>query len=441
MNIEDFASKLIEKSKAEGATAADILVGKSEDVSTSIRLGKLEEIERSVNQGFGLRVFVGNKSASISSSKFDDADELVSRAVAMAKEATEDEYASLADSELLATKIEDLDLLDSKIPSEEQLLELAKEMEGTALENKGITNSDGAGASHSLYETLLLTSGGFSNKYESSHVGMSVSVIAGEGTDMQTDYEYSSKRHMADLGDPAKIGEVAARRAVAKLNPKKVPSGKYPVIYEPRMSKSIVADLAKGINGASVARGTSFLKNEMDEQIFAPHINIIDNPHIKRGLASKPYDGEGVQNKERKIIENGVLKTWLLDTRSANQLGLKTTGNASRGAGAPPSPSSTNFYMEAGDKTQQELIKSIKSGLLVTDTFGMGINYTTGDYSQGASGLWIEDGEIAYPVSEVTLAGNLLEMFKSIIPADDLEFKYGVNAPSILIPEMTLAGS
>ena len=207
------------------------------------------------------------------------------------------------------------------------------------------------------------------------------------------------------------------------------------------MAKSLVGDLAKGANGASVARGTSFLKNKLDEPVFGSNINIVDDPHIKRGLASKPYDAEGVQNQKRKIIEDGVLKTWFLDTRSANQLGLKTTGHATRGAGSPPSPSSSNIYMEAGEQSVAELIKDIKSGLLVTDTFGMGINYTTGDYSQGAGGLWIENGEIVYPVSEITLAGNLIEMFASLIPANDLEFKYGVNSPSILIPEMTLAGS
>ena len=441
MKIEDFAQKLIEKAKLEGATQADILVGKSEDVSTSVRLGKLEEVERSVNRGFGLRVFVENKSAIISSSQFEDADELASRAVAMAKESTEDEFSTLADQDLLANDIPDLDLLDDNQPTEDHLLELAKEMENAALENKGIKNSDGANASHSMYETLLVTSHGFSNEYRSSHVGLSTSVIAGEGTDMQTDYEYSAKRHMEDLENPTMLGKKAAERTVAKLNPKKVSSGKYPVIFDPRVAKGFVSDLAKGINGSAVARGTSFLKNKMDEQIFASNINIIDDPRIKRGLASKPYDGEGVKTQKLKIIENGVLKTWLLDVRSANQLNLQTTGHASRGAGSPPSPSNSNLYMEAGEQSPEELIRNIKSGLLVTETFGMGINYTTGDYSQGAGGLWIENGEIAYPVSEVTLASSLLDIFSSIIPANDLEFKYGVNAPTLLVPEMTLAGS
>ncbi|PIR32415.1 MAG: modulator protein [Alphaproteobacteria bacterium CG11_big_fil_rev_8_21_14_0_20_44_7] len=441
MDIENFAAELLEKSKKKGADAADILIGNSDDISVSIRNGKLEEIERSENSGFGLRIFIGNQSAIISSSKFEDVEELTERAISMAKETPADEFSALAPNEFLATKFADLDLLDENEPSAEILIDTAKTAESIAAAHKGITNSEGASASFATYSTLLATSNGFLRTNRSSYCGSSVSVIAGKDQEMQTDYGYSAARHFADLISPEKIGNEAATRALQKMNPRKANTGKYPIIFEPRIAKGLIGDLAAGINGASIARGTSFLKNKMDEQIFPAGVNIIDNPHMPRGLASKPYDGEGVANQQRLIIENGVLKTWLLDMRSANKLGLKTTGHASRSAGAPPSPSGTNMYMEAGNISPQELIRNIKSGFFVTDTFGMGINYTTGDYSQGASGLWIENGEIAYPVSEVTLAGNLLDIFANITPANDLEFKYSTNSPTLLIEGITLAGT
>lgn len=440
-DIEGFSAQLIETAKSFGATDAEVLVGVSDDLSVSVRKGALEEIERAENAGFGLRVFVGQKSAIISSSKFDNVRELAERAVKMAEQAPADEFASLAPQELLAQKIIDLDLLDKSEPSTEKLQEYALETENAALENSGVTNSEGANASYSHSRFILACSNGFSQGYATSSYGISTSVIAGSGQDMQTDYEYSAARHLADLQDAKWIGTEAARRAVERLNPRKVKSGSFPVVYDRRVSKRLVSDLASGINGASIARGTSYLKNKMGEQLFGEKINIIDNPHIVRGLASKPFDAEGVANEQRDIIKDGVLQTWLLDMRSANQLGLQTTGHATRGAGSPPSPSSSNLYMENGDVPAAELIAGIKQGLYVNETFGMGVNYTNGDYSMGAGGFWIENGEITYPVAEITLAGNLLEMFQQITPANDLEFKYGTNAPTLLIEKMTLAGS
>lgn len=440
-DIEGFSAQLIAKSKQLGASEAEVLVGVSDDLSVSVRKGELEEIERAENSGFGLRVFVGKKSAIISSSKFDDATELAERAVAMAKQAPDDEFATVAPQELLATKIAELDLFDKFEPSAEQLKELALEAENAALENKQVTNSEGANSSFSVSRFILANSTGFSQGYSATYSGTSVSVIAGTGTDMQTDYGFSTARYLSDVRKAAEIGYEAAEKAVARLNPRKIKSGTYPVVYDRRVSKKLVGDLAAGANGASVARGTSYLKSKMGEQLFKSNINIIDNPHILRGLSSKPFDGEGVANQQRHIVKDGVLQTWFLDMRSANQLGLQTTGHASRSAGSPPSPSSTNLFMENGSVSKQELVGSVKQGLYITEVFGMGINYTTGDYSMGAGGFWIENGEITYPVAEITLAGNLLEMFQQIVPANDLQFEYSTNAPTIFLEKMAVAGA
>lgn len=439
--ISDFAVDLIEKAKAHGASAADVVVGESEDVSVTCRLGKLEDVERSVNSGFGLRVFVGQKSAVVSSSKFEGADELAERAVAMAKESPEDEFVGLADEELLARNVPNLDLYGGEEPSVDTLLEIALEAEDTARAQDGITNSEGGDASFSTYRNIIATSAGVVLSNESTHCGASVSVIAGEGSGMQTDYDYTSARFMTDLRDPKDIGLNAAKWAAKKVNPQKAKTGKYAVMFDPRVARGLVSDFASGINGSAIARGTSFLKNKMDEQVFADYINLVDDPHMQRGLASRPFDGEAVQTEKRKFVENGVLTSWILDTRSARKLGLQTTGHAARGASSPPSPSSSNFYMEAGEKSPAELMKEIGDGLYIRETFGMGVNYTTGDYSQGAAGYLIENGEIAGAVDEITLAGNLVDIFMNIIPANDLEFKYGTNSPTLLVKEMTVAGA
>jgi PmbA protein len=359
----------------------------------------------------------------------------------MAQKAPDDEYSELASADIFPKEILDLDLFDENEPQAEELIILAQAAEAAALENKKISNSEGGDANYSDYTSTLITSEGFKQTTRATRCGLSVRVLAGDGVDMQRDYDYCSARFMADLTAPEIIGKSAAEKTVAKLNSRKIPTGKYTVFFDPRVSKNFVSDLANGINGAAITRGTSFLKNMLNEKIFADGINIIDNPHIKRGVGSRPYDAEGVRNGLLKIIENGVLKTWLLDIRSANQLKLKTNGRASRGMGSPSSPSSTNLYMERGKIAPLDLLKSVPNGLYITDTFGMGINYTTGDYSQGASGFWIENGEKIYPVNEITLAGNLLEIFKNIVPANDLEFKYSTNAPTIMVPEMTIAGS
>ena len=438
----DFVSDLISRARKAGADSADAGMFESADVSVSVRLGNTENIERAESKGFGLRVMVGKQQAIISSTDTskDSLDSLVERAVSMAKASPADPYLGIAEKELLATNIPDLDLYDPSEPTIEWMIESAKTAEAAALEVKGITNSGGTDSSYSTGSMALATSNGFLQTFRTSHCAISVCVLAGTGTGMERDYDYSVARYVSDLADPQKIGKTAAELTLKKLNPKKVASNSVPVLFDKRISKSLVGSFASAINGSTIARGTSFLKDQMGKPVFGEHITITDDPYRKRGLGSRPFDGEGVAGKKRALVSNGELTSWLLDIRSANQLGLKTTGNASRGLSSPPSPSSTNLYMENGSLSVAELMADIKSGFYITDLFGMGVNIVTGDYSQGASGFWIENGEITYAVSEVTIAGNLKDMFKQITPANDLEFRYGTNAPTVRIEKLTIAG-
>ncbi|MDZ4867649.1 MAG: metallopeptidase TldD-related protein [Alphaproteobacteria bacterium] len=434
---------LLAKAKRLGAEAADAVVFGSVSSSVSYRLGKLEEVERSESSDLGLRVFIGKRQAAVASTDFSERtlDQLAERAVAMARTTPEDPYCGLAPRELLAKTWPSLDLEDSDEPSSERLVELAKNCEGAAREVKGITNSEGASAGWGRGAVALATSEGFAGSYASTSVSVSVSVLAGEGTHMERDYDFSSARYVADLADPQAVGRSAAERTLKRLNPRKVSTQSVPVIYDPRVSNSIVGHLAGAINGISIARGTSFLKDKMGQRIFAAGIRIVDDPHIVRGVRSKPFDGEGVANRAMNLIEDGELKTWLLDSASARQLGLTTTGHAARGTGGPPSPSVSNLYLVPGTATPEDLIGDIKQGFYVNELIGMGVNGVTGDYSRGAAGFWIENGKLAYPVSEVTIAGNLNSMFAHVIPANDLVFKYGTNAPTLRIDGMTVAGS
>jgi PmbA protein len=426
MSISDKLSELLALAKSYGAEAADGLVVESTDINISQRMGNPEGIERSESSGLGLRVFVNGSQASVSSSDMgaDALKEMASRAVAMARLAPADADSQLAPAELFPKEIKNLDLCDAGEPSPSWLLEQCKTAEDSARSVAGITNSEGADAGYSRLRYFLATSNGFMGGYESSFFSLSVSVLAGEGTGMERDYDFSSTRFRADLRDAGEIGFSAANRAIKRLNPSKVTSCNVPVVFDPRVSKSLVSILTGSISGSSIARGASFLKDDMGKQIFAEGISIIDDPHRPRGFASKPFDMEGVANQKTALVAGGVLKTWLLDICTANKLGLKTTGHAARGLSSPPSPSATNAYMAAGKLSPKELISDIKSGLYLTETFGMGINTVTGDYSQGAAGFWIENGEIAYPVSEITIAGNLRDMFKNLCPASDLRGKY-----------------
>ncbi|HEY4076931.1 MAG TPA: metallopeptidase TldD-related protein [Rhizomicrobium sp.] len=440
---QQILATLLDAAKKAGADAADALYVEGVSSSVSYRLGKLEDVERAESYDLGLRVFVGKKVAFVSSTDFsaEALGALPGRAVTMAKLAPEDKFAGLAPKERLAKSIPALDLEDAAEPSAETLIERARDVEGAAMAVKGVTNSEGGGASFSRSAVALATSDGFYGRYAGTSHSIGVAVLAGEDTGMERDYDHAGARHAGDLRSAADIGRCAGEKAVKRLNPRKMNSQSVPVVFHPDEAAGLLGHFAGAISGVSIARGVSFLKDRMDQAVFAKGINIIDDPHRVRGLRSKPFDGEGVANQRRALIQDGMLTTWLLDCASARQLGLETTGHAARGTGGPPSPSSTNLYLEAGKLSVKDLIADIKQGFYITELMGMGVNGVTGDYSRGAAGFWIENGEIAFPVSEVTIAGNLKNMFANLVPASDLQFRHGTNAPTVRIEGMTIAGS
>lgn len=440
---QDILERLIRDARNAGADAADAVLFESVASSVSYRLGKLEDVERSESADLGLRVFVGERVAFVSSTDLTPRGiaELPERAVAMARLAPEDKFAGLAPADRLAASFPELDIEDSSEPSAELLIERARAVEGAAMSVPGITNSEGGGASFGRSGIALATSTGFFGRYATSSHSIGVSVIAGEGTAMETDHDSASARHAADLEAPEIVGHRAGGRTVARLNPRKMKSQAMPVIFDPRVSAGLLGHFASAVSGASIARGVSFLKDLMGQAVFGPAITIIDDPHRLRGLRSKPFDGEGVRNRRMALVERGELKTWLLDCASAKQLGLTTTGHAARGTGGPPSPSTTNLFMEPGTVEPQALMADIAEGFYVTDLMGMGVNGVTGDYSRGAAGFFIEKGKLAYPVAGITIAGNLKDMFRNLTPANDLVFRYGTNAPTLRVEGMTIAGA
>jgi len=440
--LTDIAEKLVRAAKAAGADASDAVAVRSVSQSVEVRDGALEESERAESDDVGLRVFVGKRQATISTNDIAgiSPQTLAERAVAMARAAPEDAYAGLADKERLAQSFPDLDLIDPRVPEVAALEQSAREAEAAALAVAGVSKSGGASASFGIGGMVLATSEGFRGSYLASRRGLSVMAIAGEGTGMERDYDFSSALHASDLDAPAIIGQRAGERAVRRLNPRKVKTQSAPVIFDPRVAGSLVSHLASAANGASVARKTSFLTDKRGAKLFRDNIRIIDDPLRRRGLRSHPFDGEGVAVKKLVLVDNGVLQSWLLDSATARELGLVTTGHAARGVSSPPSPSPTNLYLEPGALTPQALIAETGTGFYVTDLIGMGTNLVTGDYSRGASGYWIENGELAYPVSEVTIAGHLFDMFASLTPANDLQFRYGTNAPTVRVEGLTIAG-
>ncbi|WP_288036916.1 TldD/PmbA family protein [Acidiphilium sp.] len=442
MNRLDLLDALLDAAKRAGADSADALMGSGTSLSVGRRLGKVEEIERAESDTVGLRVFVGSRSAIVSSGAIDPAgfSRLAEQAVAMARVVPEDRFSTIPDAPPPPDSAP-LDMDDPAEPGVEALLARAAAAEEAALAVKGITNSEGAGASWSRSHIALATSRGFAGAYSRSSHGVSVSPIAGEGVGMQRDYEYSAAVHGADLADPAGLGRAAAERAVSRLDPRRPATAKLPVVYHPRVAGSLLGHFAGAINGAAIARGTSFLKDAMGQAIFAPGIAIIDDPLRRRGLRSRSFDGEGQTVSRRALIEDGRLTTWLLDSRSAAQLGLATTGHAARGTSGPPSPAPSNLYMQPGALSPEALIADIGLGLYVIELIGMGVNGITGDYSRGAAGFMIRDGQLAEPVAEVTVAGNLREMFLHLTPANDLEFRRGTDAPTLRIEGMTMAGA
>ena len=431
--IENSLNLLLDTAKKLGAESASVMGGENTSINVAARLGKLENIERNESKSIGLQIIDNKRKVNLSSTNFnkDALIELVESAMSMIKSIPEDEFCGLADKEMLYKGNLDLDLVDNYIPENDLLLESSIEAEDSALSINGVTNSEGASSSYSKNKIFLATSDGFYNYKEKTNYSSSISVIAGKGTKMERDYEYQSKIHNKDLDAPKTIGEIAANRAVSRLNPKKVKSNSVPIIFDPRVSGSLLSLFTGGISGQAVARGTSFLKDKMEKNIFKKDIQIIDDPHVLRGPGSRTFDGEGVESKKIKLVENGVLKSWLLSSQSARQLNLKTTGHSS---------GVSNLYMEPGDKTNTELLSSIKEGFYVTEMMGMSFNQVTGDYSRGATGFWIEKGQKTYPVSEVTIAGNIIDMYSMLTPASDLKLITGIDAPTILIEKMMVAG-
>lgn len=435
----DKASALVEAARKAGADSSDAVIVRSRSVSVSVRLGKVEATEASENDDFSLRVFVGKRVASISANLSADPISLAERAVAMAKVSPENPFEGLADRTRLVKAPKDLDLFDPFVPDSKYLTEKALETENSALSVKGVTNSDGASAGYGSGGLVLVTSDGFCGSYQSSRFSFSCSALAGEGTAMERDYDYTTALHHEDLDKTTTIGKNAGERAVRRLNAQKAKTGTVNVIFEPRMARTIASHIASMVNGAAVARKTSLLQNRMGEQIMKPTITVTDQPLKKRGNSSRPFDGEGVEGVPLNVIENGVLRHWFLSSSVARELHLETNGHGVRSASSVQ-PASTNFAIEPGENSPDEMMKAIKKGFYVTELFGHGVDLVTGQYSRGASGFWIENGELAYPVSEVTLGSNLIDMLSHLTPASDIDRRYGTAAPTLLIEGMTLAG-
>jgi PmbA protein len=440
--LSDLAERLVGAARRAGADQADAVAVRSISLSVEVRDGAVEESQRSEGDDVGLRVLVGHKQAAVSTNdvRGDGVDALVERAVAMARAAPDDKFAGLADPALLAHAFPDLDLLDPAVPGVDVLEARAQAAEAAALDVKGVSKSGGASASAGIGGMVLVTSTGFRGATIGSRHSVSMSAIAGSGTGMEQDYDFSSTLHATDLEGADKIGRTAGERAVERLNPRKVTTRRVPVVFDWRVSGSLIGHLVSAANGASVARKTSFLREKLGQRIFAPGIDIIDDPLRPRGQRSRAFDAEGVVTRKLKIVEDGALKSWLLDCATARELELQTTGHAQRGVSSVPYPGPSNLYLQAGEPSPDQLIADIADGFYVTDLIGMGVNLVTGDYSRGAAGFWIENGKRTYPVSEVTIAGQLGEMFASLKPANDLSFRYGTNAPTLRVEGLTVAG-
>lgn len=437
-------SLLLDEAKKHGATAADAGLGRSVTLSVGQRLGVLETLERAESAAIGLRVLVGQQQASITSSDLNEAAlrDLAARAVAMARAVPEDPYIGLAAPDQLAVTIPDVDACDPDEPSAAALRDAVAAAEDAARAVPGITNSEGAEAGYSRTIMRFAGTNGLSRVTERSGSSLSVSVLAGDNdTGMERDYDYDSAVYWADLRAPHTIGTEAAERTVKRLGGTQERTGTFPVVFDPRVARSLLGHLSSAINGASVARGTSFLKDMLGKPVFAPGITITEDPHRPRGLRSRPVDGEGLATHRRALIEDGVLTTWLLDLRSAKKLAMEPTGHAVRGLGGSPSPGASNLWLEPGTRAPAAMISAITQGFYVTELIGHGVNGVTGDYSRGAAGYWIKNGTLAHPVTEMTIAGNLKTMFARLEPASDLTIRYGSDSPTVLIDGMTVAGA
>jgi PmbA protein len=440
----DRAQSLVEKAIKAGADAADAVYVCDASTEVQVRLGLLEDVARSEGEEIGLRVFLGQRSATISSSNMnpDILAGLVTRALDMAREAPEDQYAGLAPADrLMSGEIPDVDSDDEGDPDPAALKQRALACEDAARAVKGVTNSEGGGASAGRSVFALATSHGFAGGNSSSGYGVSASVLAGDGDGKERDYDYRSARHEIDLGDVEAIGRSAGEKAVRRLHPEIIKSGVMPVVFDPRIGGSFVSHLLGGISGSAIARRTSFLLESLGEALFDQSISIIDDPLRARGLSSRAFDGEGLPTAKRAIIDKGVLTGWLMESASARQLGLQPTGHASRGTSGAPGVSASNVHLEGGTLSVKELIADIKDGVYIHELSGQGVNPVTGDYSRGAAGFRIVDGEIAGPVAEFTVAGNLKDMFRNLSAANDLQFIRSTNVPTLRIDGMMIAGA
>jgi len=438
------AESLVERGIAAGATAADALYVEQRSAGVQVRLGELESVSRSEGEEIGLRLFLGHRSATVASS--DLADEslaiMVERCLAMAAEAPEDPYAGLAPNDLLQLgDAPRLESGDGRDPDPQELRERALEAERAALAVAGVTNSSGAGASASGTTIALATSGGFSGAYSSTGHSCSASVIAGEGATMQRDHAWHSARYLEDLEGPAEIGQRAGERAVARLGATRPKPGRYPVLFDPRVSSTLLGHFAGAITGSSIARKTSFLQDKLGAAVFGNGVTIVDDPLRLRGMRSRPFDAEGLRVSRQELVSKGVLNGWIAESASARQLGIAPTGHAARGAGGAPAASPSNLYMEAGMRSRDELLAAFPEALLVIELIGQGVNSVTGDYSRGAVGFMIRNGVIAEPVAEITIASNLIDMFATLEPGADLDFRRGIDAPTLLVPEMTVGAA
>ncbi|MFL1462316.1 TldD/PmbA family protein [Roseococcus sp. DSY-14] len=442
MTAQDTLAALLEAARRAGADAADALLVHGASLHVTRRLGAIEQLERAEGVDLGLRVFLGARVATVSGSDASPAGfaALAGRAVAMARVVPEDALTLLAEAPPPPALALDLD--DGQEPSAEALLDAAARAEDAALAVPGVTNSEGASAGWGRTRRALATSRGFFGEYARSSHSLSATALAGAGTAMQRDYDYTSATHLHDLDAPELIGRQAGEQAVARLDPVRPPSAKgVAVVYHPRVAGSLLGHLAAALNGAAVARRTSFLQDAMGGRVLPAGLSLLDDPLRPRGPRSRPFDGEGQPGARRAMVEDGVLRSWFLDGRSARQLGLASTGHAARGTGGPPAPSPTNLWLEGGQGTPEALMADIRDGIYVTELIGMGVNGVTGDYSRGAAGFRIRDGRLAEAVSEITIAGNLKDMFLRLRAAGDLRFRRGTDAPTLRVDGMTLAGA
>lgn len=436
---------LLKAAKDAGAESADAVATHGRSLGIAVRDNALEDVDSSEGRDIGLRVMIGRRQACVSSSDLsgESIEALAERAVAMAKLAPEDPYCGLPDESLLSAPggSDALDVWDDTVMNPVSLKSRAHELEAAALSIDGVTQAEGANASWTTSAFSYATSHGFRDGWRASRHGLSVSAIAQKDGAMERDFDFESTRYFNSLPDPAKIGRQAGQRAIARLGSRQIPSAALPIIFDERVSSALLSALLGAISGPAITRGVSFLKDDLGQQIFAPHIQILEDPLLPRGDGSRPWDGEALKVKKRHIVENGVLKTWLLNMSSARQLDMEPTGHGSRGIGSPPGVSATNTWIAAGEHSPEHLMTDIGEGFLISEMFGPSLNSNTGDYSVGVSGFKIEKGARAFPVSEVTIAGNLRDMFKTMIPANDLKMDSATNAPSLLCEGLTLAGS